>query len=129
MPFAIRFVLPILAGLVIACGARDEGDAHPATAEAQFGAGDCEPISACEVTYLDELGACVHVPIPGCEECAMPDGESGTTRDGSTCCAGCWAGQTCRVSGDLACGASGSLCEPCDGAEMCVDGRCQLGAY
>lgn len=125
----IRFVLPVVAVLSVACVASEEGEAEPATAEAQSGAGDCDPASACEVAYLDELGVCVRVVVPGCNECEMADGSPGTTRDGGECCAGCWAGPTCRVPGDLACGAGGGLCEPCDGAEMCVDGKCQIGAY
>lgn len=51
------------------------------------------------------------------------DAGRGSCRDG-VCCTGCWAGPTCREPGDLACGAAGSLCEPCDGAEMCIEGAC-----
>lgn len=70
-------------------------------------------------------GKCEHEAIGGFDPCEL-DGAAGTCRDGE-CCTGCWAGPTCREPGNLACGAAGSLCEPCDGAETCVNGACTLG--
>lgn len=71
------------------------------------------------------------LPPPPCadagtfEPCTV-NGAPGTCQAGE-CCAGCWAGPTCRPEpSTLACGAAGSLCEPCDGAEMCINGACTL---
>lgn len=70
-------------------------------------------------------------PEPPCTDAGFlapcsTDAGAGTCQGGA-CCSGCWAGPTCREPGNLACGARGSLCEPCDGAEACIEGTCKLG--
>lgn len=86
----------------------------------------CAPNVCAAVTPVD--GGCLVDVVPACAECSTPRGLAGTSRDGGPCCSGCWAGAACRTRPDaLGCGANGSLCVPCNGSQVCVDGACTNG--
>lgn len=113
------------------------GGTEPTSEEARFNIGsdnfapplppDCVTDDPCVVSAMGNSGECDIVPIPGCAMCTTKTGANGTSRDGApVCCAGCWAGSTCRPEPDwAACGIGGSLCSPCKGGEDCLpDGTC-----
>lgn len=123
---AMFLALPLFA--VAACGAREEPSSVPfetsPTSEAEFPLPDCVSENPCIIAHRPAGGLCIQEQIPGCTPCTTTDGKPGSAR-GEVCCGGCWAGSWCSEEPNAnACGAGGGLCEPCNGSQMCVDGKC-----
>jgi hypothetical protein len=120
--------LAIITLAVPACAFGPDDRTDPgATDSEQFPLPDCDSDDPCKVAYLSDAGVCEFEDVPGCVDCVGADGKGGTMRDGA-CCTGCWAGSWCSEEpNQYACGASGGLCSPCNGAQMCIAGACSWG--
>jgi len=123
----VKNIIFLVAILAVGCSGADRHDFDPVTRE--DASGICGEDNPCIVSYMGADGVCTVDFVPACSECVDVNGKAGTSRGGE-CCTGCWAGSWCSTNPNAnACGASGGLCSPCDGAEMCVDGACVLGDY